>query len=92
MRLRDTSSLSVVCGMPSVSSALRVRPAASARGKRSRRVSVPVLRGGHTSRYVVDSVLPETASQQQTYQTLVAPLVDSFVQVSVCDRSATSQQ
>lgn len=40
-----------------------------------------MLRGGQTSRYVVDSVLGEAASQQQTYETLVAPLVDSFIQV-----------
>lgn len=86
MRLRDPGSLSVVCGMPSVSSALRVKPAL-ARGKRTRRSAVPVLRGGQTSRYVVDSVLGETASQQHTYQALVAPLVDSFVQVCLyyCD-------
>jgi hypothetical protein len=42
-----------------------------------------VLRGGQTSRYVVDSVLGEAASQQQTYEALVAPLVDSFIQVCV---------
>jgi hypothetical protein len=82
MRLRDTGSLSVVCGLPCVTSAIRVKPAA-ARGKRTRRSAVPVLRGGQTSRYVVDSVLGEAASQQQTYEALVAPLVDSFIQVCV---------
>lgn len=79
MRLRDTGSLTVVCGMPTVSTALRVKPAA--RGRRARRGAVPVLRGGQTSRYVVDSVLGDAASQQEVYQELVAPLVDNFVQV-----------
>jgi hypothetical protein len=41
-----------------------------------------VLRGGQTSRFVVDSIIGEAATQQQAYESLVAPLVDSFIQVS----------
>lgn len=72
--------MSVVCGMPCVSTAVRIKPAAS-RGKRSRRSAVPVLRGGQTSRFVVDSIVGEAATQQQAYESLVAPLVDNFIQV-----------
>lgn len=80
MRLRDTGSLTVVCGMPSVTTALRVKPA-TARSRRTRRSAVPVLRGGQTSRYVIDNVQGEAASQQDTYEAVIAPLVDNFIQV-----------
>jgi hypothetical protein len=77
MRQRDTSSLAVVCSMPSVTTALRVKPARSQRrGKRG--AIVPVVRGT-PGRYIVDAVFGEAATQQEVYQALVAPLVDSFV-------------
>jgi hypothetical protein len=52
---------------------------------------MPVLRGGQTSRYVVDSVQGEAASQQDTYDSIIAPLVDNFIQVwTACWPAPTS--
>lgn len=81
MRQRDTSSLAVVSSIPTVSTAVRVKPATNRSRRGGKRNAVPVLRGGQTGKYVVDLVLGEAATQDEVYHVLAAPLVDSFIQV-----------
>lgn len=73
-RQKGAASFAALNGMPTITSALRIKPCFEAVYRRRR--TVPV-RGQQTS-YVFDAVL-EAATQQQAYQHLCAPLVDSLL-------------
>lgn len=71
--MRTKGTFAAVQGMPTVRSAVRVRPCSGP----GRRRTCPVR--GQAGSYVVDVALGDTCQQQQVYQHLVAPLVDSFI-------------
>jgi hypothetical protein len=81
MRRKDVNSFAVVCGMPTLKTALRIKPVSNRSSNSSRRRAVALPRQGHCGSYCIDVILGETATQQQTYDSVAAPLVDTFLQV-----------
>jgi hypothetical protein len=71
--MRTKGTFAAVQGMPTVRSAVRVRPCSAP----ARRRTCPVR--GQAGSYVVDVALGESCLQQQAYQHVTAPLVDSFI-------------
>jgi Cdc6-like AAA superfamily ATPase len=71
--MRTRGTFAAVQGMPTVRSAVRVRPCSGPARRRT------CLVRGQAGSYVVDVALGDTCSQHQVYQHLTAPLVDSFI-------------
>lgn len=71
---RTKGGFATLQNMPTVRTALRVKPSTDARRRRN---TVPVR--GQAGSYVVDLALSESATQQHAYEHLVAPLVDSII-------------
>ena len=71
--MRTKGTFAALQGMPTVRSAVRVRPCSGL----VRRRTCPVR--GQAGSYVVDVALGDSCLQQQAYQYLAAPLVDSFI-------------